>query len=117
MPRKKTAPVEVAVEEPQEEVAAEQYVRVSRRVDKHNTYRSVKKVTPSTCTVCGFNTVQANEDGEIPAWDEMGLDEQNVALAMLRRHGQKVHPDVRHESALVDPSTLNRSWLPRPRPI
>lgn len=97
-------PIETEEEAPKPKTG-KKFIIYNHFIDKFNSKAIRREMTPSVCTVCGFDVVEKKHG----RWGLVPREEQQLAIAALAAHKKAVH--TLGDLHIIDESELPKQWL------
>jgi hypothetical protein len=98
--------LETAAEVEEQKPEKKVYVLHAIVIDKFNTLRERRLLTPCTCDECGFDVALDNDEAP---YDEHDAETQTILREALAKHKKKVH-DVA-QKLLVEEDKIPTAWM------
>ena len=93
------------VEEKPKPKTGKKFIIYSQFIDKFNSKAIRREVTPSVCTVCGFDVAEQKHG----RWGLVPAAERPIVQAALEAHKKAVHSF--NDMHIIDESELPKQWL------
>lgn len=93
------------VEDKPKPKTGKKFIIYNQFIDKFNSKAIRREVTPSVCTVCGFDVAKEKHE----RWGLVPVAERPIVIAALEAHKKAVHS--LGDLHIIDESELPRQWL------